>query len=238
LSSGKIGIYEAIDATTGQFVFAYDVGLQNIVTAINPETGAKTINPAVMPGDGKLKFVCPHGAGAKNFQPASYDAAAQILIVPLNEACMDMFPVPGGGGGGGLSSGMNWGIRPIPNSDGNYGRLEAINIAKRQVVWQARQRAPQSSGVLATAGGVAFAGSLDRYLRAHDSSNGKVLWEQRLNDVSSSSPMTYTLGGQQYVAIVTGQGGFHAASYAALVPELQSPPDKGATIWVFTLPKN
>jgi alcohol dehydrogenase (cytochrome c) len=238
LSSGKIGIYEAVDAATGQFVFAYDLGLQNIVTAINPETGAKTINPEVMPGDGKLKLVCPHGAGAKNFQPASYDASTQTLIVPLNEACMDMFPVPGGGGGAGLSSGMNWGIRPIPNSDGRYGRLEAINVAKRQVVWQTRQRAPQSSGVLATAGGVVFAASLDRYLRAYDSANGKQLWEQRLNDVSSSSPMTYSLDGRQYVAIVTGQGGFHAASYAALVPELQSPPDKGAAIWVFRLPGN
>jgi alcohol dehydrogenase (cytochrome c) len=238
LSSGKIGIYEGVDAATGEFVFAYDLGLQNIVTAIDPETGAKTIDPAVMPGDGKLKFVCPHGAGAKNFQPASYDAASQMLIVPLNEACMDMFPVPGGGGGGGLSSGMNWGIRPIPGSDGKYGRLEAIHVGKRQVVWQARQRAPQTSGVLATAGGVVFAGSLDRYLRAYDSGNGRLLWEQRLNDVSSSSPMAYSLDGQEYVAIVVGEGGFHAASYAALVPELKSPPDKGAAIWVFALPKN
>ena len=133
---------------------------------------------------------------------------------------------------------MNWGIRPIPNSDGKYGRLEAIHLGKREVAWQTRQRAPQSSGVLATAGGVVFAGSLDRYLKAYDSANGRQLWEQRLNDVSSSSPLTYSLDGQQYVAIVTGQGGFHAASYAALVPELQSPPDKGAAIWVFALPKN
>ena len=238
LSAGKIGIYEAIDAATGEFAFAYDLGLQNIVTAIDPETGRKTINPDVMPGDGKLKLVCPHGAGAKNFQPAAYDAAAQLLIVPLNEACMDMFPVPGGGGGGGLSSGMNWGIRPIPGSDGNYGRLEAIDIGTREVVWRVRQRAPQSSGVLATAGGLAFAGSLDRFVRAYDTSNGRLLWEQRLNDVSSSSPMTYSLDGRQYVAVVVGQGGFHAASYAALVPELKSPPDRGAAIWVFALPKN
>jgi alcohol dehydrogenase (cytochrome c) len=151
---------------------------------------------------------------------------------------MDMFPVPGGGGGGGLSSGMNWGIRPIPGSDGNYGRLEAIDIGTREVVWRVRQRAPQSSGVLATAGGLVFAASLDRFVRAYDSSNGRLLWEQRLNDVSSSSPMTYSLDGQQYVAIVVGQGGFHAASYAALVPELKSPPDHGAAIWVFALPKN
>jgi alcohol dehydrogenase (cytochrome c) len=236
LSSGKIGIYEGLDAATGEFAFAYDLGLQNIVTAIDPETGAKTINPEVVPGDGKMKLVCPHGAGAKNFLPASYDAERQVLIVPLVEACMDMFPVPGGGGGAGLSSGMNWGVRPIPGSDGNFGRLEAIHLPTRKVVWRTRQRAPQSSGVLATAGGIAFAGSLDRYLRAYDSANGRVLFEQRLNDVSSSSPLTYELDGKQYVAVVVGQGGFHAASYAALVPEFRSPPDRGAAIWVFALP--
>ncbi|HEX5048209.1 MAG TPA: PQQ-binding-like beta-propeller repeat protein [Gammaproteobacteria bacterium] len=237
ITSGKLGIYEAVDAETGEFVFAYDMGLQNVVTAIDPETGAKTINPDTIPGDGKIKLVCPHGAGAKSFLPASYNAATQVLVVPLDEACMDVFPIPGGGGGGALSSGVNWGIRPVPGGDNKVGRLQAINLAKREIVWTVRQRAPQTSGVLATAGGVVFAGSFDRYLRAYDDANGAILWEQRLNDVSSSSPMTYAIGDKQYLAIVTGQGGFHAASYAALVPELKSPTDRGAAIWVFELPE-
>jgi alcohol dehydrogenase (cytochrome c) len=208
-------------------------GLQNIVTAIDPRRAARPSTPT----SSRRRQISSISARRRrqNFQPASYDAASQLLIVPLNEACMDMFPVPGGGGGGGLSSGMNWGIRPIPGSDGNYGRLEAIDLGTREVVWRVRQRAPQSSGVLATAGGIVFAGALDRFVRAYDSSNGRLLWEQRLNDVSSSSPMTYSLDGRQYVAVVVGQGGFHAASYAA--SELKSPPDRGAAIWVFALPK-
>ncbi len=236
VTAGKLGIYEGVDAETGEFVFAFDIGLQNIVTAIDPETGAKTVNTDLIPGDGKIKMVCPHGAGVKSFLPASYNAATQVLIAPLDEACMDVFPIPGGGGGGALSSGVNWGIRPVPNGDGKVGRLEAINLGTREVVWTVRQRAPQTSGVLWTAGGVVFAASFDRYVRAYDDANGAVLWEQRLNDVSSSSPMTYSVGGKQYVAIATGQGGFHAASYAPLVPELRSPPDRGAAIWVFELP--
>jgi alcohol dehydrogenase (cytochrome c) len=236
ITSGKLGIYEGVDAETGEFVFAYDLGLQNIVTAIDPETGAKTVNPAVVPGDGKIKMVCPHGAGAKSFLPASYDAAKQVLYVPLDEACMDVFPIPGGGEQrGALSSGVNWGIRPTPDSDGKVGRLQAIDLRKRAPLWTVRQRAPQTSGVLATAGGVVFAGSFDRYLRAYAAADGELLWERRLNDVSSSSPMTFSLDGKQYVAIVTGQGGFHAGSFAPLVPELKSPPDRGAALWVFEL---
>jgi alcohol dehydrogenase (cytochrome c) len=237
VTAGKLGIYEGVDAETGEFVFAFDVGLQNIVTAIDPETGAKTINQELIPKrDGKVRLVCPHGAGVKSFLPASYNAATQILIAPLAEACMDVFPIPGGGEQrGALSSGVNWGIRPVPGGDGKIGRLEAIDLGKRKAVWTVRQRAPQTSGVLATAGGVVFAASFDRYFRAYNTADGAKLWEQRLNDVSSSSPITFSLDGKQYVAIVTGQGGFHAGSFAPLVPDLKSPPDRGAAVWVFAL---
>jgi alcohol dehydrogenase (cytochrome c) len=172
----------------------------------------------------------------KNYLPGSYNASSRVLFLPLTEACMDVFPIPGGAGRGALSSGVNWGIRPRPDSDGKYGRLQALNLETRKTVWTARDRAPQTTGVLATAGGVVFAGAFDRNIRAYDDANGKVLWQARLNDVSSSTPMSFNVDGKQYVAVVTGQGGFHAASYAVLVPELVSPPDRGATLWVFALP--
>src|SRR5690606_39193659 len=97
LTAGKIGIYEAVDAATGEFLFAIDLGLQNIVTEIDTRSGAKQIDRSRYPGDGGIQLVCPHGAGAKNFLPASYDEARTAVFVPLNEACMDVFPVPGGG---------------------------------------------------------------------------------------------------------------------------------------------
>ena len=54
--------------------------------------------------------------------------------------------------------------------------------------------------------------------------------------MSSSSPISYAADGKQYVAIVVGEGGFHARSFAPLVPEFRSPPNRGATLWVFSLP--
>ena len=236
VTAGKIGIYDAVEASTGRFLFSIDLGLQNLVTAIDPETGEKSIDTSRIPDDRSVKFVCPHGAGVKNYPPASYNAATRVVFAPLTEACMDIFPIPGGAGRGALSSGVNWGIRPRENSDGKYGRLEAINLETRKPVWVTRDRAPMTSGVLATAGGVVFAAAFDRFFRAYDESTGKVLWQTRLNDVSSATPITYSVGGKQYLAIVTGQGGFHAASYAALVPELVSPPDRNAMLWVFELP--
>jgi alcohol dehydrogenase (cytochrome c) len=234
LTAGKLGIYDALDAQNGRYLFSIDLGLQNLVTAIDPKTGAKTIDKSLVPGTG-VKMVCPAGAGVKNWLPASYNPATRTVVVPLVEACMDLWPVPGGGRGG-LSTGVNFGVRPRPDSDGNYGRLQAINLETRKTVWTTRQRAPMTTGVLATAGGVVFAGSFDRYFRAYDQANGKMLWESRLSDVSSSPPITYAVNGKQYVALVVGQGGFHAASYAPLVPELKSPTDRGSSVWVFELP--
>jgi len=132
---------------------------------------------------------------------------------------------------------VRWTLRPRPDSDGKYGRMEAVNLETRKVVWTERQRAPQTTGVLATAGGVVFAGALDRTLKAYDDATGKELWKTRLNDVPNSSPITYTANGKQYMAIVVGNGGAQASSFTALVPEIQNPSDRNAAIWVFELPE-
>jgi len=138
-----------------------------------------------------------------------------------------------------LSSGVRWTIRPRPDSDGRYGRVMAINLATRKVVWTERQRAPVTTGVLDTAGGLVFEGSVDRMFRARDDSSGKVLWQVRLNDVPNSAPISYAVRGRQYVAITVGNGGPHPEAWTPLVPEIQNPPDRGAAaVWVFELPES
>jgi alcohol dehydrogenase (cytochrome c) len=132
---------------------------------------------------------------------------------------------------------VRWSLRPRPNSDGKYGRLQAINLDTRQTVWIERQRAPQSAGALATAGGVVFSGALDRGFTAYDDATGEELWRARLGDVPSSAPITYLANGKQYVAMIVGNGGAQAATFPALVPEIRNPPDRGAGVWVFELPR-
>jgi hypothetical protein len=70
----------------------------------------------------------------------------------------------------------------------------------------------------------------------YDDATGKELWKIRLNDVPSSSPITYTASGKQYMAVVVGNGGPQAVGFTLLVPEIQNPPDRNAAIWVFELP--
>jgi len=235
ITSGKQAIYEALEADTGKYLFSIDLGLQNTVTAIDPKTGAKTINRNLVPGDGEVKTVCPHAGGAKSWMPGSYNPNTKTVFVPLVEACMDMIPV-GPGGRGSLTSGVRWTLRPRPGTDGKFGRLEAVSLETRKPVWIERHRAPESTGVLSTAGGLVFSGSIDRFIRAYDDATGKTLWEMRLNDVPSDAPIAYSVNGKEYIAVGVGNGGAQAMTFPPLVPELQNPTDRGAEIWVFELP--
>ena len=236
VTSGKMGIYEGMDAATGKYVFSHDLGIQNVVTAIDATTGEKTINPEVVVGDGKAHTICPHPGGGREWIAGSYNAGTKNVYVPMTESCMDLIPAPAGQRGN-LSSGYNWFIRMRPdNKDGKIGRLEAFNLETKKVVWTDRQRAPLTTCTLDTAGGVVFAGDLDRKLAAYDDTTGNELWKIRLNDMASSCPISYSVDGKQYIAVVVGAGGAQSVTFPVLVPEIQLPPDHGAAVWVFALP--
>jgi alcohol dehydrogenase (cytochrome c) len=234
VTGGKPAIFDALEADSGKYVYSMDLGLQNFVLSIDPTTGAKKIDETKVPGDGTTKFVCPDTIGGKNWLPSSYNPTTKLLFVPLFEACVDYVPVAPGERGL-LSTGVRLSLRPRPGSDGKYGRLEAINLETRKVAWVTRQYAPRTSGVLATAGGVVFAGSLDRVFAAYDDADGRELWHVRLNDIPGTAPITYSANGKQYVAVVVGGGGHHNANVAPITPDIRNPPDRGAAVWVFEL---
>ena len=234
VTTGKLGIVEGLDARSGKFVFAYDLGLQNIVSAIDADTGRKNINPAIVPSSDNTVHMCPHPGGTRSLGASSYDPRTRILYLPMQEHCTDMTSVPREPGE--RTNLPHFVLRLRPGSDGNIGRLEAIDLATGKPVWIHRERAPMSSGALATAGGVMFQGLFDRYFKAFDSSTGKVLWQVRLNDIPTSYPITYEVHGRQYVAISTGSGSPYSNTWGNLLPEVRRPASSGAVLWVFRLP--
>jgi alcohol dehydrogenase (cytochrome c) len=116
VTAGKTAIYDAVEANTGKYVFSVDLGLQNVITAIDPKTGAKTINPGLVPGDGEAKIVCPHAGGARSWIPSAYNPETKTLYSPLVESCMDLTPV-GKGERGFLTTGVRPSLRPRLDSE-------------------------------------------------------------------------------------------------------------------------
>ena len=237
VTMGKQAIFDIVETRTGRYVSSLDLGLQTGITAIDPVTGRKTQDPTLIPGDGETKTLCPHVGGGRSWSPTAYDPGTHIAYVPIIEACMDLVPVAEGERGS-LTTGVRWTVRPRPESDGQYGRLEAINLETQETVWIARQRAPQSTGALVTAGGVVFAGSLDRRINAYHAGTGDRVWGTRLSEVPNAPPISYAVGGRQFLAVIVGSGGYLTRAYSVLAPEIQNPPDRGASLWVFALGDN
>jgi alcohol dehydrogenase (cytochrome c) len=239
MNVGKMGILEALDAATGAYLFSIDAGIQNVITAIDPDSGAKTIDVARLPDPERPTDVCPSAYGARSWPPTSYSPITRHVYVPLTESCMRLARE----GARLLTSGVGIGPATHPDSaDGKVGRLQAYDVATWKLAWTRDEATPLSTGVLATAGGVVFAGDLEPSFKAYDDRTGELLWRTGLDDLPSSGVVSYEVDGRQYVAVVVGMNNLHLGAMLSDMlrrgsgdETAEAPPRGGAAIWVFAL---
>jgi alcohol dehydrogenase (cytochrome c) len=235
---GKTGVVWTLDARTGEFLWARPTIYQNIMTGLNVETGRPIINEESTPQSvAKPSFACPAALGGKNQPSGAYSPDTGAIYMPMNNTCMDIAMsvekyTPAAG------YGMNTKIRHVPGVDpatAPVGRLQAVSVSTGKTLWTYQQRAPIYGSVLATAGNLIFSGDVVRRFRAFNAENGAILWQTILNGAVSGRPMTYSVGGRQYVVIAAGGVTQATGIMEALTPELNTP-RTGNTLFVFALP--
>lgn len=231
MTSGKDGLVDVVDAADGRYVLTADMGLQNYVTAIDPETGDKTIDPHRLPGD-EPRLICPHSAGGRNWTPSAFNPATHRMFINARNVCMDMVPSQTSF----ITSGVALVYTPGPDHDGLYGVLQGIDMDDGSIAWDVRQRAPYTQGILSTSGGLLFTGSSDRQFIAYDQADGRELWRSAVAGVPNAAPISYAVDGRQYVAIVVGHGNPLAGALGDLTPEIKAPPVNNSAVYVFALP--
>ena len=114
-------------------------------------------------------------------------------------------------------------------------RLIAMDVNTGDFVIDIPSRVMQSSAKLTTAGGLLFSGSADRYVRAYDDRDGKVLWQTRVQDVPNAFPITYMVDGKQYVAMIAGNPGLVGSGAGRASAEYMRP-SPTSVLWVWQLP--
>lgn len=236
-SMGKIAVLWDLDAETGRFKAAHDLGYQTLVD-IEPSTGQVTYREDMIPKIGEEIFWCPSTSGFKSWRAMSYHPETEAFYIPVTLNCETAVfgPVekrPGGGGTGPVRRTNH----VHPDSPEHLGEFLAMSARTGEVLWRHRVRTPINTAALTTGGGLAVAGDWDRHLYVYDAFDGEVLWQTRLPTSVQGYPITYAVKGKQYLAVPVGGGG---GSWTSSIP-IQLTPEKrrpvGANgIFVFALP--
>jgi lanthanide-dependent methanol dehydrogenase len=222
------GFGYTLDRTNGELLVAekFDPKV-NWATKVDMDKNSKTYGrPLVVPQystehngeDVNSKGVCPAALGSKDEQPAAFSPQTGLFYVPTNHVCMDYEPFKVSYTAGQPYVGATLSMYPPPGEK-NMGNFIAWDARTGKIAWSVPEQFSVWSGALATAGGVVFYGTLEGYLKAVDAKTGKELYKFKTPSGIIGNVMTYEHGGKQYVAILSGVGGWAGIGLAAGLTE-------------------
>ena len=169
--------------------------------------------------------VCPAALGTKDQQPATYSPKTGLFYVPTNHVCMDYEPYKVSYTAGQAYVGATVAMYPTPDSHGGMGNFIAWDASKGEIVWSKPEQFSVWSGALATDGDIVFYGTLEGYIKAVDK-DGNELYKFKTPSGIIGNINTFEHGGKQYVAVLSGVGGWAGIGLAGGLLQAE-----GAAAW-------
>lgn len=231
----KNGFVYVMDKDNGAIknVWQYTENM-NWAKGVDPKTGVP-IEPNY-PETDKEKLHCPNLLGARSWNAGSYNPKTKLWYSEGMEVCnfVTSAKLETPKGVGQLSLGLSEIKLTDPPGKKADGWLAAFDPLTGKQAWKIRYDLPPLAAVLSTAGGLVFTGDMRGNLYAYDAEDGKELWKFNAGSGSRGGPISYAVGGKQYIAIPTGLGSHAPGFLSGAFPEIKDLPG-GAALLVFTV---
>ena len=216
LHAPKNGIFYVIDRESGTLISAKPYTFINWATGVDLKTGRPMeTDIAHYPGENPPPIV-PGPLGAHSWQPMSYSPITRLTYIPVNDVgfkfkSADNFEFK--------KLAANYGIDTVAAGmpqdpkikkgilDTVRGKLVAWDPVQQKQVWAIERPGPWNGGTLATAGNLVFEGTAAGRFEAYRADNGEKVWSFEAQTGVMAGPVTYTVNGEQYVAVLAGWGG-------------------------------
>jgi alcohol dehydrogenase (cytochrome c)/quinohemoprotein ethanol dehydrogenase len=216
MQAPKNGFFYVIDRTNGKLLSAKPFTYGSWATGIDMQTG-RPIEAATARYKGTSPPpIVPGPLGAHNWQPMSYSPVTGLAYIPVNDAgfaykTADDFEVK--------SLAANYGIDLVAAGmpqdpkikkailETVKGKLVAWDPVQQKQAWAVERPGPWNGGVLSTAGNLVFEGTASGTFEAYRATTGEKLWSSVAQTGVMAGPVTYTVSGEQYVAVLAGWGG-------------------------------
>jgi alcohol dehydrogenase (cytochrome c) len=218
----KNGYLFILDRTNGKFVRAVPFA-RATWGDIDPASGAiKVLRTPSVQGTA----ISPGPAGAKEWPHASYSPRTGLLYTPVIEATATFKIIKTE-----FRESMPYWSGDATVSGDNWGELKAFDPATGKQVWSVKNEHPMVASVLTTAGDLVITGKPTDEVVAYHARTGELLWQFQTGSGIHSNPVTYSVGGKQYIAVPSGWGGW----IDGFAPQLFGGP-RGNALFVFALP--
>ncbi len=226
MQAPKNGFFFVLDRATGELISAENFVPVNWATHIDIATG-RPVEAIDARYDETLaaKKIVPGPAGSHNWHPMSYSPDTGLVYIPARQAPLvynrdEAFkPRPIGANLGVNTWDPPGEIIDLPEEfmPEFQGMLLAWDPVEQKEVWRASQSLFENGGVLSTGGNLVFHGTADDQLKAFNAQTGEQLWSADTQTGVLAPPMTYSIDGEQYIAVVAGWGGVYANLLGAVL---------------------